>query len=153
MAIKYGVNADYRLVDNPATKVPANAASGKLRVCFDEYEISADLAAADVIYMGWLPKGAKLLDWKIAFDDLDASGGTIDMGLEYEDSSLSGDGADILLADVDVTSAGIVSADDQAKIDAFGLELSGAANVILTIDGDTDVSSGTIKCYVVYSME
>lgn len=151
MATKYGVNADKRLVDEPVTKINANQQRGAMRISYDEYEITADLASGDKIILGQLPKGAVVVNYQLAFDDLDGSGGTVDLGYEAADSSssLTAD-PDAFLADVDVTSAGIVGMNEQAIVDRFGFAVTEDLNVILTTDGDTDATSGTIKVAVMY---
>lgn len=122
-------------------------------MCYDTYELTADLAAADKIYLGRLPKGAKVYKAMLAFDDLDGSGGTIDLGYEYVNSADGSNDADGFLAAVDVTSAGIVSTGETALVDSVGLEMAGEANVVATINGDTDATSGTIKAVIFYVVD
>lgn len=153
MASKYGVEYTNVTQDVPSEKAPINKWGGQLRCMYDTYTLTADLAAADKIYMGKLPKGARVFDVVIAFADLDASGGTLDVGYEYNasgESSLTDD-ADAFLADVDVTSAGTVGMVEQANMAGFGYEIEGDADIVVTVDGDIDATSGTIKLLVVYA--
>lgn len=103
--------------------------------------------------MGKLKKGDRVLDVKLAFTDLDASGGTVDVGYEYNatgESALTDD-LDAFLADVDVTSAGTVGMIEQANMAGFGYEVEGDADIVLTFDGDCDATTGTIKLCVVFA--
>src|SRR5687767_9212043 len=80
MATIKGVNRTY-LTSTPPSKVPAGEAGGRVRVIYDTYEITADVASGDVLEMGSLiPQGARVLDVVLGADDLDASGGTLDVG-------------------------------------------------------------------------
>lgn len=149
MATIYGVNATKRLVNVPSDKLKANAQGGVLRIAYDEYAIAADRASGDILVLGRLPAGAKVVGVQLAFDDLDASGGTLDVGVYYDSSSLTDD-PDALLADVSVTSAGIVDWGDTAEVTAFGYEALGDGDICVTFDGDTDATSGNIKLAVFY---
>jgi hypothetical protein len=153
MASKYGAEYQNVTQDVPSEKAPINKWGGRVRVMYDTYAISADLASGDKIYLGKLKKGDRVLDVVIAFADLDGSGGTIDVGYEYNaagESSLTDD-ADAFLADVDVTSAGTVGMIEQANMAGFGYEIEGDADIVATIDGDTDATSGTIKLMVIFA--
>lgn len=154
MASKYGLAYTDKFQTVPSVAIAGNKYGGRLRVCYDTYALSADLASGDKIYMGKLPKGARVIDCIVAFADLDASGGTIDVGYEYNatgESSLTDD-LDAFLADVDVTSAGTVGMIEQANMAGFGYEIEGDADIVVSIDGDTDATSGTIKLAIVYAM-
>lgn len=155
MASKYGVEYTDAFVDVPSEKVDVSKWGGRLRVAYGTYELSADLAAGDKIYLARLPKGARVYNAMLAFDDLDASGGTVDLGYEYNqsgDEDLTDD-PDGFLADCDVSSAGIVGSIEQALVDSIGLEMEGEADVVATIDGDTDATSGTIKAVIFYAVD
>ena len=153
MASKYGVNFTNIFQTVPSVKVDASEWNGRLRVCYDTYELTADLAAGDKIYLGRLPKGAKVFNAILAFDDLDTSGGTIDLGYEYVNSADGSNDQDGFLAACDVTSAGIEGSVEQALVDSIGLEMAGEANVVATIVGDTDATSGTVKAVIFYAVD
>lgn len=153
MASKYGLEYTNVTQDVPSEKAPVNKWGGNVRCMYDTYALSADLASGDKIYLGKLKKGDRVLDVVIAFSDLDGSGGTVDVGYEYNatgESSLTDD-LDAFLADVDVTSAGTVGMLEQANMAGFGYEVEGDADIVATIDGDTDATSGTIKLLVIYA--
>lgn len=161
MATLYGVNATKRISSVPTVKIQANVERGVIRAAYDEIELTADAASADKIIMGMLPKGARVVNYWLAFDDLDGSGGTLDMGYEKWDplSTLTAD-PDAFLADVDVTSAGILDMAEQAIVGPVGGAGPGAGmvasedlNITITFDGDTDATSGTIKACVMYVID
>src|SRR3990167_10903587 len=152
MASKFGVNYNNAIQVVPSNKVDVSKWGGRMRVMFDSFALSGDLAAADKIFMGKLPKGAVVYDAILAFSDLDAAGGTVDVGYEYADALLVDD-PDAFLAAVDVTSAGSVGMIEQANMVGFGYEVEGDAEVIVTVVGDTDAVTGTIKLAILYALD
>ncbi len=74
MATLYGVQTTKRLNTNPAKLVDQGYDGGRVKVMSDSFALSADLAAADIIMVGRLPKGARVIDVRVVFPDLDASG-------------------------------------------------------------------------------
>lgn len=152
MASKYGLAYTDKFQTVPSVAIAANKYGGRVHVCYDSYALSADLAASDKIYMGKLPKGARVIDVILAFADLDASGGTLDVGYEYNDVGDSAlvDDPDAFLAVVDVTSAGTVGMIEQANMVGFGYETLGNADIVVSTNGDTDATTGTIKLAVYY---
>lgn len=154
MASKYGVEYTNVTQDVPSEKAPANKWGARLRCVYDTYALSADLAAGDKIYMGKLPKGARVIDVQCSFADLDGSGGTIDIGYEYNASGESAltDDLDAFGVDIDVTSAASYTmAAEGANLAGVGYEIEGDADIVVSIDGDTDATSGTIKLCVIYA--
>jgi len=152
MASKFGVNYNNAIQAVPSNKVDVSKWGGRMRVMFDSFALSGDLAATDKIFMGKLPKGAIVYDAILAFDDLDAAGGTVDVGYEYADALLVDD-PDAFLAAVDVTSAGTVGMIEQNNMVGFGYEVEGDADVIVTVVGDTDAVTGTIKLAIFYALD
>lgn len=150
MASKYGVEYTNLTQDVPAEMPPPNKYGGRIRAVYDTYALSADLAAGDKIYMGKLPKGARVIDVILAFDALGA--GTLDVGYEYADTDFTSD-PDAFIDGVAVTSAGnkAMSAEGANRA-GFGYEIEDAAEIIVTVATDTSASSGTIKCCVLYAM-
>ena len=63
------------------------------------------------------------------------------------------DDPDAFLAAVDVTSAGSVGMIEQANMVGFGYEVEGDADVIVTVVGDTDAVTGTIKLAIFYALD
>lgn len=156
MATYYGVNADYLLVDNPSARPNPGEQGGVKRVIFDTFELSADLVGGtDQIYMGGLiPKGARILDVKLFFDDLDASGGTLNVGWLASDDAAESADADGFLAAVDVTSAGTVSMfEDQSTVAGMHKKFTAPVQCVIAPVGDTDATSGTISIEIDYILD
>lgn len=159
MATYYGVNADKLLVDNPPDKATPGEQGGVLRMIRDEFELTADLeGGTDTIRMGGkIPKGARIHDVHLFFDDLDTSGGTMDVGWE---AGAGGDEA----ADVDGFFDGV---DVATASDCFKASDQGAALLakwkgktfleevqpLLSPIGDTDATSGTIILEILYIVD
>jgi len=153
MASLYGVNhakAFVNTVDD--VKVDVSAYHGKVRQIYDEIDLSAVLAIGDKVYLGKLPKGAKVVEAILAFPDL-GTAGVLDLGYEKLDSSLSSD-QDAFLASVDVASAAdTVKMSDQSNMVGFGLEMDGEAYIVLKATTATTATSGKIKCVVEYVLD
>lgn len=153
MASKYASGYTDKFQTVPSVAIAGNKYGGRVRVCYDSYALTADLAASDKIYMGKLPKGARVLDVILSVPALGA--GTLDVGYEYNatgESSLTDD-TDAFLVGVAVTSAATYSlAADGANVPGFGYEVEGDADVVVTVATDTSATSGTIKLAVIYAM-
>ena len=151
MATKYSTQYDQAYITKPFSALKPNEQAGRVRCAYAKYSFSADLAAADVINMFKLPKGARIVDAILKTPDLDASGGTLDVGY---DSGLNGDETadpDGLFVDVDVTSAALTRMLVGAA--AHFRELLDEVNVQITIDGDTDATSGDVFLAVFYVLD
>lgn len=155
MASLYGVEYTNVVRDVPSEKAPINKWGGAIRCVYDTYALAADTASGDKLYLGKLKKGDRVLEVILSCDDLDGSGGTVDVGYEYNasgESSLTDD-LDAFLANVDVTTSGGISKamSAQANMAGFGYAIEGDADIVLTFDGDCDATSGTIKLCVIYA--
>lgn len=125
----------------PARRMDSSYA-GKLRVINDTYTLTGDLATATEISFGKLPAGAKIVDCIVTASDLDGSGGTIDVGIT---------GAlDALHSNIDVTSA--VSARLGATVGLYSVGAS-EVDLIVSTDGDTDATTGTIDVTCIYIVD
>lgn len=157
MATKYGAQTTKRLNTTPPKLVDSGYDGGRVKCMSDSYALTADLSAADVIRMGRLPKGARVVDVRFVYPDLDASGGTIDVGwlasaeLDSSAAAVEAADADGFLAAVDVTSAGSANmAEDAPTRPGFQKVFAAEVEVCLTILGDTDATSGTVYLDVYY---
>lgn len=156
-ATKYGVNYDKQFVDVPPTKVSPNVQGGRVASCYDSYTLTADLAAADVIKLCKLPAGARVLALTIGWDDLDASGGTVDVGWAASSDAVESANAEGFLKDIGVTLPGASSIGSiggvGGGINAAGLgkEFASPVDVQIAIDGDTDATSGSVQLNVIYA--
>lgn len=154
MASLYSAGYTDAFVDVPSDKVKANKWHNRLRAVYDTFALTADLAAGDKIYMAKLPKGARVIDVLCSYSDLDASGGTIDIGYEYNaiaDAALTDDlDAFATVLDVATAAASYSMASEGVNLPGFGYEIEGDADIVITTVGDTDATSGTIKLCVIY---
>ena len=149
MATKYGVEATKRENSSIPSLATQGCQGGNVKVFRDTYEIAADLASGDIIRMCVIPKGARVLDVRVFFDDLDASGGTLDIGWAAGTAGVEAIDADGFGANVDVTSAGVYSMfTSQSTVAGFDKLFDDECVVTVTVDGDTDVTSGTITVMV-----
>ncbi len=151
MATVYGVQATKQNAI-PQQLSEEGYQAGNVKCLSDSYTLTADLAAADFISMGKIPQGARVLDVRVVFPDLDASGGTIDVGWKAGAAAVEAADADGFLAVVDVTSAGSISMfEDQPSRPGLEKRFSEECEVGIATVGDTDASSGTIyfQCWYV----
>lgn len=154
MATKYGTEATKRLNSTVPALAGQGTDGGIVRMGYDTYEFSADLASADIIKMCRIPAGAKVIDVRLFFDDLDASGGTVDVGWAASEGGGEAADDDGFGANIDVTSAGVYSMfTSQSTVAGFDKTFSEEVQVQIKIDGDTDVTSGTITIMVLYVID
>ncbi len=157
MATYYGVNATKR--DNQAIPqlIGPGEVKGRLLCAYDEFTLTADLVGGtDIIKMMKLPSGARVHDVVLYSDDLDASGGTLDVGWAANTVDLAD--ADGFLATVDVATAaaGFIMSDDQPTRPGLFKQFSplgGETQIQIAPNGDTDATSGTIKLAVYYAID
>lgn len=151
MASYYGVNHTKAFVNVPSEKIDVSAWKGRMRWVYDEISLAGAVALNEKIYLGIIPKQAKVVEAILAFSDLGAAG-VMDLGYEKVDSSLSSD-QDAFLAAVDVNSAaGTKKMSDQANMVGFGLELDGDAYIVAKATTAT-TAAGTLKCAVCYVLD
>lgn len=153
MATVYGTNATKRLVNVPQDMIAANAQHGSVRMCYDIYTLTADLAAADIIVMGQIPAGARVVGYWMKFSDLDVTGGTLNLGYGASADAVESASAAAFLSAVDVTSAGTKSQNDQANMAGLGKLFASPVNVQVATVGDTDATSGTIEVCIYYVVD
>lgn len=151
MSTKYGSNYTDRFQTKPVVPVDASNYGGNVKAMYDEYTLAAALSTGDVLKMGRLPKGAKVLEVILASADLDSSTNCLlDVGLSYP----NGDGTDddnAFLASVNAQSAVTKAMSAQNNMTGFGLETEGEADVEVKVQVAGDATSGKIKCLVLYS--
>lgn len=149
MATKYGVEATKRENSSIPSLAGQGSQGGNIKVFRDTYEIGADLASGDIIRMCVIPNGARVLDVRVFFDDLDGSGGTLDIGWAAGSAGAEAVDADGFGANVDVTSAGVYSMfTSQSTAAGFDKLFADECVVTVTTDGDTDATTGTITVMV-----
>jgi hypothetical protein len=155
MATVYGIQTTRRRNTLPVRLVEQGYQGGNVKVLEDKYTFTADLASGDFISMGILPAGARVIDVRVAFDDLDTTGGTIDIGWFAGAAGVEAADDDGFGANVDVaTAAGVYSMwTSQRTRPGFAKVFSEAVEVAIKIDGDTDVTTGDVFMQVLYVVD
>ena len=149
------------LVAVPAAKVDAPDAAGSVKIMYFDYTITSTTpATSDIIKLGVLPKGARVLDVEISAPDLGttgalnvgwaASGELTSAGVAVEAANASG-----FFAALDVnTAAATQNMSDVAGASVAGYLKKFAASVDVQMAPSTvwTVTSGTIKGFVKYAI-
>lgn len=156
-ATKYGAQYTNQFVTVPPVKVDPNVAGGRIGHCYDKYTYTADLAAGDVIKLCKLPAGSRVLGLTFGWDDLDASGGIVNLGWAASADAVESANSEGFLKDVDVTLAGSSSLNTffggggGTNYAGLGKEFASAVDVQVLIEGDTDTTSGTLQLNIIYA--
>lgn len=155
MATKYGVNATLISNTNPPASAGVGEQGGRVRVMYDKYSLTADLASTDVIKMGGLlPIGARVLEVMLKYADLDASGGTLDVGWQASADGVESQTLEGFISNADCTSADVILASqNQAAPSGIFKKFAAPVQVVVTVDGDTDATSGDIELAVMYVID
>lgn len=125
-----------------------------VKILSDKFTLSGDLAAADVIKLGRLPAGARVLNAHLIFSDLDATGGTLDFGWAASAGAAEAADADGFGVNIDVTSAGSYSMlVSGSALPGSMKTFSEGVDVQVVVDGDTDATSGTIEAIILYAID
>lgn len=163
MATKKGTNAT-KIAATPSQLAENGEQRGRLNVHYDEYVFAGDLAANDVIYMGGkLPANARIIDVVLDSPDLDTgSTGALTSGwlasdeLDSSGVALQAADADGFLTTVDVHTAGkaqsmsgLLCTNVPGKFKRF----SAAVQPTITISGETDATTGTIRQAIFYIVD
>lgn len=157
MSTKYGTNAAKAVASIPQLMSQAEV-SGKIHVHYDEYVFAGDLAAGDVILMGAkLPAGARVLEVVLDSPDLDSgSTGALTSGWQASDDAVEAADADGFLTTVDVHTAGkaqSMSALLCSNVPGKFKKFNAAVQPAITISGETDATTGTIRQAIYYTFE
>lgn len=145
MANKYSSNYQAAYVDVPASKIPPGEQSGDVKTMYAEYVADGELAVADVLYLGKLPKGARVVGGRIICP---ASGitGIFDVG--YLANGVDAADADAFVVAAD-PGAAAVSADIAGA--GLGKKFEAETTVVLDPSEVTAALNGlTIKFWLHY---
>lgn len=152
MATLKGVNKT-KIDAKPAQLAESGQHGGVVKSIYDTYELTADTTGGtDTLEMGGkIPAGARVIDVRVMFDDLDGSGGTLDIGWKAGDSAIEAADADGFMDDVDVSSAGSLSMfEDKSSRPGFQKVFTESVQTVIAFDGDCDATSGTIHLEILY---
>lgn len=146
MSTLYGRNYDE--VYNNNGKVDPGEYNGHKKVMFEDYTFAAEASSADIIKLGKLPKGARVLSATLKSPDLGGTGtidvGTADNGTESADQ-------DGFIAAADASGQAVQQAGSGAYI---GQKFSEETVVQAYMNGATGSATGkTIKCWIEYIVD
>jgi hypothetical protein len=150
MANYYGSNASLRLNQSVPALAPGKEVGGMKHVILDKYVLSAVFAANDLIYVGKLPKGAKVLEVKVIAPDMGGTG-TMDVGYlasadgdEVADDNAFGSAVDISGQAIAYSMAGVAGG-----MAGYQKEFASEVEVVLKMP-ITATTSGTIYTQIEY---
>lgn len=152
MATNYGVGHT-KLVASPREYLTPDNLHGRMRIAYDKFTLTADLALNDVIKMGKLPKGARVVGYWLKSDDLSAASGTLDLGYAASSDGVEAADDNAFLAAVDVTSATTKGHTDQANMVGLGKKFSAEVDIEVKVHADTDATSGSIETCIMYVVD
>jgi hypothetical protein len=131
---KYGVNYKAALVTVPSARIHQGEYGGKELVLYDKIVLDADAASGDVVKIGRLPAGAKVIGARVFGADLGGTG-TLKLG-----NSASMDGTTDDAADDD---SFITAADSSGQafdvVDGASAAMRGAAIGLVRFTKEVDV--------------
>lgn len=157
MANLYGANYTNEFRNVPSQKANVGDISGRKRVLIDQY-VAGALSNGDIIFLGKLPKGAKILNAYLSHDDL-GSTGTAKLGWAAsaeKDSTgtvLEAANDSGLIASIDLNAAANVPFMlENAPTTGMFKEFTAEVDIILTLTAATTVG-GTINSCVEYVID
>lgn len=142
----------------PQSLIEQGEFSGGIRVHYDEYVFTADLAVNDIIKMGGkLPAGARVLDVVLDSPDLDsAAAGALTSGWLASDDAVVAADDDGFLTTVDVHTAGkaqSMSALLATAVPGKFKKFASSVQPAIKISGETDATTGTIRQAIYYIVD
>ena len=162
MASYYGVNADKALVDVPKTLAEQGESGGRLHCIYDQYTMVGAISQNEILYMGTkIPAGARVVEAILSTSaDLDASGGTMDVGYAASADGVEVADPDAFFDGLDITAEDTWSMVEQAPGASAGQfkKFSAAVQPIISAIGsggwDNDSSSnGVITLQIWYVID
>jgi hypothetical protein len=136
MATVYGKNFGNAYNAKPAVNYPPGEFNGLPHVIYDEYTLLADAGNGDIVKMGRLPKGARIIGAKVIGPDLGGTG-TLNLG-HTTDGVLSAQAAGFISG---ADSSGQAFAVSGAGV-SLGQKLSAEVDIELTFVGVTASATG-----------
>lgn len=160
MATLNGANYKLAFVDKPSVKIEQGDVAGRLRTAYDEYDLDTlgvVIAAADVIELMRLPKGARVHEALIESPNMGATG-IFDLGhgAVLDDAGATLDAAD-QNAFVDQADAGgqavLKKMSDNPSLPGHLKKFAGEVPVRITCTEVTVAITGVIKVAVQYALD
>jgi hypothetical protein len=136
----------------PADLRDQGSKGGVMRVLYDKYAPAGALSLNDVIQIGQLPAGARVVGFWLKSSDLGTTG-TLDLGWAASSDGVEAANATGFLAAVDVNAAAIsISTSDQENQAGLGKKFSSAVEVQIKASAAT-TAAGTIEACVQYVVD
>lgn len=152
----YGVNETTAYQTIPNGKIPPGEQAGRQRVMYDKYVLAGSaLETDDVILMGRIPKGARILDCVVKSGDLGGTG-TMDIGYAASADAVEAVDVDAFFNDLDLSGAAISCSMIGHAQTGVGLFKKFAAECQLTLTPAASFTQTTgvqIEVVIAYVME
>lgn len=153
MANIYGVNHTAQYVTVPSQKFSVGDFGGRVRAIIDQYVPAGAISSGDKLYLGKIPKGAKVIGGMLSHTDL-GSTGTAKMGwgasaeLDSAGAAVEAADDDGLIASVDLnTAANVPFMWENVPSAGMFKEFSAEVDIILELTAST-TAAGTINSCV-----
>lgn len=134
-------------VDVPSQKMDPGEQAGRIRSLIMDHTFAAELTTSDALYMGKLPKGARVVDAIFKSADLGTTG-VFDIGWDGGTNSDETADANGLFAAVDVKAAAAVNR--MGFVPGLHKEFADEVNLIIVPSEDTDSATGEDISLIVY---
>ena len=155
MANLYGDNYNNSQVVVPKVKVDAKDYGGRERVSFDEHTFVANVVAiGDVLNLGAIPKGARVLDVEVYSGDLGTTG-VFDLGYSAGDEGLETADPNAFIIGVAGTAVALQKMSTEAAINpGLGKVFLDKCFLTATFTTATDAALGVnLKAIVKYAID
>lgn len=157
MASNFGANYTNIFQTSPSVKVDVTDWHARVRVMFDTFvQPAVALAIGDLIFMGRLPPGAKIVDACLVCTDFGATG-LVDVGYQMADRSLSAsDVPNGIFSQANINTAAVSVYMNDAVAGSFhapAAGLAGDADVVIKVTTATDATGGTLSLQVLYVID
>jgi hypothetical protein len=149
MATVYGDQYQDAYVDVPSDKIRGGDLNGTPEFLYFSYTASGAIALNDVIKLGKIPKGARVIEAVLSTTDL-GTVGTLDLGWAADSGAVETADQDGFIAAMNVNSAAnTVSMVEQVNVPGLLKKFSAECDLQITASAATD-AAGTIKGYLMY---
>lgn len=155
MANLYGINHTKVYRDVPSSKANVGDYYGRVHAIVDKYTAAGAISNGDVIYLGKIPKGAKVIGGFLSHDDLGSTGtGKLGWAASAEkDSSgtvLEAADDDGLIASLDFnTAANVPFMWENVPTPGMFKDFLGECDIILTLTAATTAAGSINSCVLV----
>lgn len=151
MATLYGIESAKRKQGIPQL-MAQGVAGGGVKVAYDKYTAAGAMILNDVVKMGKLPAGARVVGYWLKSDDL-GTVGALDLGWAASSDGVEAAQAQGFLGAVDVKTAA-VTADHATQADKLGLGKVFASEVDIQVKVQTATdAAGSFEICVMYVID